>query len=81
MAVSVGISAAMVSGDICGLSGIWATRLCIQKFRSPAMGLQSAWAARELGNLGSFSGQNGPFEPGPYLSLVQSEGFELMAPL
>ena len=37
-------------------------------------------SVRELGNLGRFWDQNGPFEPGPHLSRVQSEGFELLAP-
>jgi hypothetical protein len=46
----------------------------------PRSRVAAAKAVRELGNLGSFSGQNRPFESGPYLSRVQSEGFELLAP-
>jgi len=36
------------------------------KIPFPAVGLRRAQAARELGNLGSFSAYNGPFEFGPY---------------
>ena len=45
----------------------------------PAAGLRRRPWGRP-GIFGTLWGQNGPFVPDPYLSRVQSEGFELLAP-
>jgi hypothetical protein len=74
------LSALSVSGDICGLSGRFQPPVSASKNSVPRSRVAVAKANGELGNLGILWGQNGPFEPGPYLSRVQSEGFELLAP-
>jgi len=59
-------SALSVSGDACGLSGRFlASRLCIQKFRSPRQGFdgQCRSAAGNFGSLGRPKARR--FEPGP----------------
>jgi hypothetical protein len=73
-------SALSVSGNICGLSGDLGGRSLHPKIPFPADWLRQAWAVWELGVLGGFRAQTDVFEPGPYLSRVQSEGFELLAP-
>src|SRR6202171_4196780 len=70
-----------VSGDNCGLSGrCLASRLCIQKFRSPRQGFdgQCRSAAGNFGSLGRPKARR--FEPGPQLLRIQSKGFKLPAP-
>jgi hypothetical protein len=67
-AVSAGIfaghSALSLSGDTCGLSGRFlASRLCIQKFRSPRQGFLGQYLLA-AGNMGVLGGQNRRFEPG-----------------
>ena len=58
-------SALSVSGDTCGLSGRFlASRLCIQKFRSPRQGFHGQYLSA-TGNMGVLGGQNRRFEPGP----------------
>ena len=50
------------------------------KIPFPAVGLRPPRPFGNSGILGVFRAKNGPFESGPYLSRVQSEGFELLAP-
>jgi hypothetical protein len=61
------------------LRPILASSLCIQKFRSPRQ-VSTANTFRQPRILGVLGGQKRRFEPGPQLSRVQSEGFELLAP-
>src|ERR1700682_799673 len=69
-----------VSGDPCGLSGRFlASRLCIQKFRSPRQGFdgQCRSAAGYFGSLGRPKARR--LEAGSVLR-IQSKGFKLPAP-
>ena len=60
------LSVLSVSGDTCGFSGRFQPPVSASKNSVPHRRVAAAKAVRELGNLGSFWDQNGPFEPGPY---------------
>ena len=50
------------------------------KIPFPAAGFRRPITVRRPGRLGVWGGQKRRFEPGPQLSRIQSEGFELPAP-
>jgi hypothetical protein len=83
-AVSMGISAAIVphfrSPATFAVSPAELSHRSLHpKIPFPATGLRPVPLDRP-GVFGCFWNHNGPFEPGPYLSRIQPEGFELLAP-